>query len=293
MPALEWPYEGATAAPRVAFGAPGSNICLDLHGDPQRACLTVFSDGNHHMALEECLREFLAAHPGASEVFYATTPPRVLVEALREGRLRVGNLLLSVRPHVFISPPAVLDRLVADGLMSAHRPLAAGRGSVLLVPAGNPKKIGGIADLARDDVRLFISNPRTESASFRIYAETLERLAARGGVALPELEAGHPRVVQGALIHHREAPQCVADGGADCAIVFYHLALRYTRVLPNRFEIVQLAAEGDTDNVRSTTHIGLVGDGGAFGPAALGFLLGGRAQATYARHGLLPLAPAD
>jgi hypothetical protein len=214
----------------------------------------------------------------------------VLLESLREGRLRVGNLMLSLQPHLFISPPAVLDRLVADGSMTAHRPLAASRGSVLLVAPGNPKRIASLADLGRDDVRLFVSNPRTETVSFRIYAETLRRLAARAGVALPDLEAGHPRVVHGALIHHREAPQCVADGTADCAVVFHHLALRYTRIFPGRFDVVPLAPEGDPDNVRGATHLGLIGDGGAFGAAAAAFLLGGRAQAIYAAHGLQPLS---
>lgn len=290
MAALEWPREAAAHDRAAAFAHPGSNLCLDLHGDPRRARLVVFSDGNHHMALEDCLREFLAAHPEADDVFYATTPPRVLAEALRAGSLRVGNLVLSLQPHLFISPPAVLDRLVADGRMATHRPLAASRGSVLLVANGNPKGIAGPADLAREDVRLFISNPRTETVSFRIYAETLRRLAARGGVALPDLETGHPRVVHGALIHHREAPQCVADGMADCAVVFRHLALRYTRIFPGRFDVVPLAPEGDPADARGATHLGLIGDGGSFGAAAAAFLLGERAQAIYAAHGLQPLS---
>jgi hypothetical protein len=290
MPALDWPYEGAAAAPRVGFAVPESNLCLDLHGDPQRARVVVFSDGNHHMALEECLREFLAGRPEAGDVFYATTPPRVLVEVLRDGRLRVGNLALTIRPHVFISPPTVLDRLVAEGLMSAHRRLAASRGNVLLVAAGNPKRIAGIGDLARADVRLFISNPRTESVSFDIYAESLRRLAARCGVALPDLHAVSPRVAHGVAVHHREAPKCVADGDADCAVVFRHLALRYTRIFPGHFDVVPLAPEGDPDNIGGTTSIGLIGDGGAFGAAAAGFLLGERARAIYAAHGLVPLS---
>jgi hypothetical protein len=290
MSALEWPREAAAHVPAAAFAHPGSNLCLDLHGDPQRARLVVFSDGNHHMALGDCLREFLAAHPEADDVFYATTPPRVLAEALRAGSLRVGNLALSLQPHLFISPPAVLDRLVADGRMATHRPLAASRGSVLLVAGGNPKGIAGIADLARADVRLFISNPRTESVSFDIYAESLRRLAARYGVALPDLRAVSPRVAHGAAVHHREAPQCVADGEADCAVVFHHLALRYTRIFPGRFDAVALAPEGDPENVRGTTNLGLIGDGGAFGAAAAGFLLGERARAIYAAHGLVPLS---
>ena len=32
--------------------------------------------------------------------------------------------------------------------------------------------------------------------------------------------------------HHREAPQALADGEADVAMVCYHLALRFVRVYP-------------------------------------------------------------
>ena len=53
---LEWPQEAARlqGSDEPSFGHAGSNLCLDFHGDPKRAGLVVFSDGNHHMALEEC-----------------------------------------------------------------------------------------------------------------------------------------------------------------------------------------------------------------------------------------------
>ena len=42
----------------------------------------------------------------------------------------------------------------------------------------------------------------------------------------------------GERIHHREAPQALADGKADVAMVYYHLALRYVRVFLGEFEMV-------------------------------------------------------
>jgi hypothetical protein len=267
---------------------PGSNICLDLHGDPARAGLVVYADGNHHMALAECLERFLAANPVADDVFYATTPPRVLVQALRAGRLRVGNLEIAARPHLFISPPQVLEPLVRQGLLSAPVFLARGRGSVLLVRAGNPKGVRGVPDLAREDVRLFISNPRTEAVSYGLYAETLRRLSRRAGTVLPFLEGGASAVVHGSMVHHREAPQAVADGRADAAIVFHHLGLRYLRAFPGRFDTVPLAVEGDPDNLGGPTHVALAGDGGRWGRAALDFLTGPEGSAIYRRHGLEP-----
>lgn len=290
---LTWPDERARHDAVPEFSHRGSNLCLDFHGDPARAGLVVYSDGNHHMALGECLERFLAARPAAADVFYATTPPRPLVEALRAGRLRVGNLEISARPHLFISPPQVLEPLVRDGLLNSPVPIARGRGNVLLVKAGNPKRLRDVRDLARGDVTLFMSNPKTESVSYTLYAETLRRLSRRAGAILPYLEGEARGVVYGSLIHHREAPQALADGGADAAIVFSHLALRYTRIFPGRFEIVPLAGDGDPDNLAGETHAALVGDGGAWGRRALELLAGAEGAAIYAAHGLEPLRSAQ
>ncbi len=247
----------------------------------------VFSDGNHHMALEECLQRFLAAHPRVEDVFYATTPPAVLLRWLEAGCLHLGNLRLSLQPHLFISPPKILDRVVASGRAPGHVPFMRSRGNVLLVRQGNPKKISVVTDLARADVRLFLSNPETETASYEVYADTLSGLARRAGVEGDIL--GKLRAVYGERIHHREAPQALADDRADAAMLYYHLALRYTRIFPGQFEIVPLDGAPETaapENVLSRFHLALVDGGGEWGAAAREFLLGPEAAAIYARHGL-------
>ncbi len=293
MTRLDWPGERAQPATQAFFQQRDSNICLDLHGDPRVARLAVFSDGNHHMALEQALQAFLSDHPQVVDIFYATTPPRVVVEALATGGIVLGNLTISVKPQVFISPPKVLDALVAGGAMNAHFPLAGSRGNVLLLPKANPKGIKGIADLARDDVSLFLSNPKTETVSYTTYINTLRAIAARLDLALDFLDGRpHPRVLYGESIHHREAPQAVAAGDADAAVVFHHLALRYTRIFPEIFTMLPLTAEGERDpgQERSRVHVGLVGDGGEWGPRLVEFLRGPRVADIYRHHGLVPAA---
>ena len=73
---LPWPAESARVPKKgePSFRQAGANICLDFHGDPARAKLVVFSDGNHHMALEECVASFLVDKPDVGDIFYATTP---------------------------------------------------------------------------------------------------------------------------------------------------------------------------------------------------------------------------
>jgi hypothetical protein len=272
-----------------------TNVALDFHGDPVAARLVVFSDGNHHMALEEALQTFLARNPDVVDIFYTTTPPRVPVEILQLGRMHIGNLTLSIRPQVFISPPNVLAGLAAKGLVQNQRPFMRSRGNVLLVAKGNPKRIQDLADIARDDVRLFISNPKTEAASYQVYAETLTRMARKRGLAFdflkPDAGGRGGKVVYGELIHHRELPQAIADGRADVAMVYYHLALRYARIFPERFEIVfpdgDLGVEAASpENVVSRYDIALVGDGGAWGAALVDFMMGPEVTRIYERHGL-------
>lgn len=294
-PALSWPIEAAKPdAPASPFAHAGSNLVLDFHGDPRIARLAIFSDGNHHMALEEALTSFLAAHPDADDVFYATTPPRVLIEALAIGAIRVGNLTLSVRPHVFISPADVIGQLAAGGAVGAPRRFMRSRGNVLLVRRGNPKRISGLGDLMRDDVRLALSNPKTEAASYGVYRETLTGLALERGMdagAFERLLETPGRVRHSVSIHHREIPQILADDLADAAVVYYHLALRYTRIFEGLFEIVRLSPlvgePGATPANRVTEyHAALVGEGGVFGSRLLDHLMGDGVTAIYARHGL-------
>ncbi len=291
MTRLAWPAE--TAAPasgnEAAFAHAGSNLVLDLHGDPAQARLAVFSDGNHHMALADALAQFARLHPQLGEPFYATTPPRVVSEWLAAGALRLGNLRLAVRPHAFVSPPGVLERLRAAGSIAAHAPVARNRGAVLLVGRGNPLDIRGIADVASGEVRVFLSNPRTEKVSFDAYFETLRRVASAAGTGLDFVAADGTlapasRIVLGELIHHREAPQAVASGNADCAVVFSHLGLRYKRIFPEHFDLVALGHE--ELHVKGDIHVAVVGDGGEFGAAFAEFMRGPQAAAIYAHHGM-------
>lgn len=290
---LDWPYEGATPLPPGAprFAHAGSNICLDFHGDPRTSGLVVFSDGNHHMALADALAAFRRRYVEVNDIFYVTTPPRVVVDAMKAGMLVVGHLRLSIRPNVFIGPATLLERLSSEGHVIGPKAFAASCGNVMLVRRGNPRRIAGVADLARDDVRLFLSNPVTEEASHRIYTTALRKVAARQGIDASFLDTSPgaaSRVVYGECIHHREAPQYLVDDRADVAIVFHHLALRYTRIFPDIFDFIPLASEGDPDQVIGRICIALVGNGGEWGARLLEFMLGEEVARIYREHGLVP-----
>lgn len=293
-PGLAWPREIGRdpGAQGRDFQEPGSNRVLDFHGDPLRARLCVFSDGNHHMALEAAVRRFVADTPDVGDVFYTTTPPAPLLDAVGGRPLVIGNLVLSARPHVFIGPGDVLDRLVAAGAMTAHAPFMRSRGNVILVRKGNPKGVKGVADLFDGAVRLALSNPDSERASHAVYAATLRGLAAEAGVAADTvartLDGG--RVMHSRIIHHREIPELIAGGLADAAVIYYHLALRYTRIFPDVFDLVGLGGVPDGTpspaNLTTTYHVGAIGDGGAWGGRFVAFMRSDAVADIYAHHGL-------
>ena len=291
---LQWPSETVSGEDLVEpWEQAGSNRVLDFHGDPAKARLTVFSDGNHHMALRDALSAFYEENPAVQDIFYATTPPYPIIRILKAGAIRLGNLTLRLKPHVFISPPDVLDRLQAEGLLQSHRLLARNQGCVLLIARENPKNINNLADLMRGDVRLFISNPRTEKVSCQGYRESLEDMAGAQGLDTDAFSAAvfGEKAVWGQCIHHREAPEALADGRADAAVVYYHLALRYTRIFPELFAFIPMGGttenpEPFAENRISEIHLGLIGRGGRWGRRFEKFMCSPTVADIYAAHGL-------
>jgi len=296
---LIWPPEAAQYPDDTvrSFAAPGSNLVLDFHGDPTIAGLAVFSDGNHHMALEASIRAFLAANPAVVDVFYSTTPPAPLADALKGNGLAIGNLRISRKPDVFIGPRNILDGLVETNFMTQHVPFAESRGNVILVRKGNPKGIASVSDLLSDDVIVTCSNPVNEKASYEVYQETAKGLAreegADGDALVAKLSTAGPKTIHSQTIHHREVPEIIGTGRADAAIIYYHLALRYTRIFPEIFELVDIGGvpSGKRSPLNLTTryHIGLVAEDNKWGEQFVDFMQSDTVQRLYEEHGLLGL----
>lgn len=291
---LPWPLEIAVADDEDRWCQPESNISLDFHGDPSEARLVVFSDGNHHMALHQCISRFLGGTPAAKEVFYATTPPSVLLNIMDKGKIVLGNLSLSRQPHVFIGPENVLAALYEQGRVGAPRTFARSRGNVFLVRKGNPLGIRTVRDLLREDVRPFMSNPVRERASYEVYLESLlnsAEPACRKAIA-DRFRVESERVFFGHRIHHRELPQAIAAGRADVGVAYFHLALRYVRIFPELFEWSAFAGDPQQDRVGSgmvvTRYaVAEMRDPGEFGAAFTAFMQTPEAAQIYRSHGLV------
>ena len=107
---------------------------------------------------------------------------------------------------------------------------------------------------------------------------------------LQKLSVAGPRTVHSQIIHHREVPELIGGGYADVAMIYYHLALRYTRIFPDIFELIDiggiLSDEPVAGNPTTRYHIGIVGNGGEWGERFFDFMQDGTAQSLYQYHGL-------
>ena len=287
---LNWPPERANADnnPDAVWFNTRSNYCLDFHGDPATAELTVYSDGNHHMALEQSLETF-REQQGLSGIFYCTTPPKVYLDIMREGYVDLGNLRLSNQPDLVIGPDDIIGKLAENGRASTNRSFMNSRGNSLLVRKGNPTAVSDVSDLFTPECKLFISNPVTEGASFMVYRQSLENLARASGIPEEDIanrfDGDNPTLVYGENIHHREAPAAVASGAADVAMVYHHLALRYTRIFPEIFDLVEVPFS--EDNVTTIYNTGICNTDNPDARSLDAFLHSEACRDIYASHGLL------
>ena len=291
---LSWPMDETdqpeTSSAVFSWQHTGSNMVLDFHGNPQRAQLTLFSDGNHHMALAEAISAFIRTQPGLERVFYLTLPPSVLKQVIRAGEVKLGNLQITTAPHVIISPKAVLSKLHQQSICAEPVEFARHRGCALLIKKANPKQIYSAVDLARQDVTLFLSNPQTESVSHDYYRDYLLQMLAHDQQSLRALHVklkDQTGLVYGEKIHHREAPEFLASGSCDVAILYHHLALYYERIFPDHFEMINLA-EASPELLHSADPyaMALINQGGIWGEACMKFYSSGVVQDIYQQHGL-------
>jgi ABC-type molybdate transport system substrate-binding protein len=295
-PRLPWPSElPAALLPKASlYVSEKSNLVLDFHGSIQDPDLVIFMAGNQYPVFPELIAEFrswLGARPEragvkADRIFYATTPPGRLIDAMEAGQMSLGNLSIDVRPDrlwpdVFMTGPRQQRRLQAAKFVDSWSIYARNRGVVLLVRTGNPKNIRGLSDLAREDVRVAISSQAREPASFESYSNTLR---AQGGAQFVEEVLKKPSTTSPVAVHHRENPQFIYDGVADVAPMYYHFGLYLKERMPEHFDYVGLPSEG---NFRDALAVSLLRNAPhrAAAEAWIEFIRSDAAAAIYQKHG--------
>lgn len=241
-----------------------ANRINDLHANFSSCDLVLSTAGNFNMALKELYFEhFLPNNKDIKNWFYTTSPP-ISVPQAKNKEFTMGNFKSGCAPSIAVGPKKLMEKLQAEGLIQG-KPIAVIRnqGNVLLVKKGNPKNIKSIWDLARNDIKVVTSNPKTEAGSFGNYSGSIYNIAKNNPKGAPKninadklfnsiFNAGTSgKWLAGGRIHHREVPWSVAMGRADVGPMFYHLALHSKRQFPNRFDIVPLG--GTVENPQALT----------------------------------------
>ena len=218
--------------------------------------LAIFTEGNHLMALLS--DDIVGAFPSwaRSQPRYAgldlenivvvTLPQPIVVQMIRAGGIALGNLTLDVSrrsgfyPDIVMGGPDPLRQLRSLGVVEPQaRFFSKNRGLALLVPKGNPLGIRGLTDVARRDARLAQPDSVEAAARVRYRAAVEELIGKRAADAFfaAEVERFPGRIG----ITHRDVPEMIARGYADVGITQYHLVSYWTRIFPDRFELVPIA----------------------------------------------------
>jgi hypothetical protein len=138
------------------------------------ADLALWVAGNQFFAMDEVVGAFRKSHPGMT-VGLITLPPGLILSAIQNGGWTYNGKEYRCAPDVYASVNlGHLRQLKVAGLMSnyaiyMHNELQ------IMVPKGNPKRIGGIDDLVRPDVRTSLPNPVNEGIMQFYARKVLER----------------------------------------------------------------------------------------------------------------------
>lgn len=299
---LSWPIQIA-----IPEGAPvlagHTDTVPDVIGRIDgRAALTIFTEGNHFpVLLPLALSGFRqwakthATHLDLANIVLVTLPQRMILAALENRNLALGNLLLPVErggvlfPDLVMGGVAALRRLHRAGIIvDEARLFARNRGIGLLVRAGNPLGIRSIRDLLRPDVKIVTVTP-AETAARELYVEALERLLGRARI--DDVLARTIDDFPGRLgVQHRDIPAAVAENRAAVGVVFHHLALYYARTFPDLFDLVPVAG---AEELGAAIHVAPVRE--AQNKAALAAFLDyflSASSSAYPEGGFMPL-PSD
>jgi len=195
----------------------------DLHNIDlaDRADLVLFMAGNQFMVMGELVRAFQAQCPEVASIYYETLPPGLELRQILAGGAVFRDRLIGVPADVYSAVNREsMETLTRNHLIDAggyfpylHNRLA------LMVPAGNPAGIAGVADLGRENVRISQPDPRYEDIGHHI----VEMYRQAGGENLVRRIMEEKRATGTTVfttVHHRETPARIRDGSVDVGPVW-------------------------------------------------------------------------
>jgi ABC-type molybdate transport system substrate-binding protein len=282
------PWQEGANAPALdkglEFTVREADNLADFHGDLTRARLILFVGGNYFFAMAPLVKAFEEDHPELrGRIYFETIPPGLLARQMKaDGRITVGNMTWTAKPDAYFAGLMSVRRLIEAGDLEGPPVSYATNQLAIMVPAGNPAGVTGLADLGRPDIRLAMPNPEFEGVARQIKAA----LAKAGGEALVTA-VYDTKVKDGTTLltrmHHRQTPVWLMQGRAQAGVTWRSETLfQSERGLPTaRVDIPE-------DQNATGIYAGAIVKGAAHAAEArawLEFLRGPKARAIFARYG--------
>lgn len=277
------------------YAADGSTVMgRDAFEKMPQAGLVLWLAGNQFFAMNDVIHAYQKQHPGTT-VGLITLPPGLLLQAIKAGGWVYGDKDYRGQPDVYASVNlGHLKQLKASGVMDSYMVYMHNELQIM-VAKGNPKKIAGIKDLAREDVRTSMPNPINEGIMQFYIRKVLERhgiwQTISGGKECVSCQTTKNNWFT--AVHHRETPDRIKAGQSDAGVVWKTEVLAAHRAGAD----VDAVALPDEDSLRNEVAyvIGAM-SGSAHRKAAdafLAFLRTPAGQDTYAKFGFVKATEAD
>lgn len=268
------------------------NGTLALERMSSDANLVLWVAGNQFFATDEVIGAFQKTHPGVT-VGLITLPPGLILSAIKGGGWIYNGKEYPGTPDLYASVNlGHLRQLKTAGLMSKYEVYMHNELQIM-VAKSNPKRIAGIDDLVRNDVRTSVPNPISEGI-MQFYARKVLELHGIWPAIANGQECASCQTTEHnwfTAVHHRETPDRIRDGKSDAGIVW---KTEVTEALRQgaQVEAVELPA---VDSLRDEVSyaIGALDDGRhqENANAYLAFLSTSAAQDAYAKFGFVKARP--
>ncbi|AHF15105.1 molybdate ABC transporter substrate-binding protein [Niabella soli] len=263
----------------VLFTVPGIDNVPDLYGDINDPQLVLFFAGNQFMCIDELLAAFKKKHPQYTRIFAETLPPGILAKQVEGGSLTVGNMRITLKPDIYTAGKTRIDQMAnafSDTIAYAYNKLA------IMVPKGNPKRVAGLKDLARSDVKVAMPNPEFEGIGKRIVAAYVKAggAALENAIMKEKVSKGTTLLTQ---IHHRQTPLWILYQKCDAGPVWYSEAY-YQQLIDHPIALVAIP---DKENITATYMAGILKNAPHKQAAKdfIDFLKTADAKAVYHKYG--------
>ncbi len=201
----------------------GRNLVMggDALAQMPKAGLILWLAGNQFFAMDDVIGAYQKQYPDTS-VGLITLPPGLLLQAIKAGGWTYAGTDYSGLPDIYASVSlGHLKQLKTSDMMDTYSVYMHNELQIM-VAKGNPKKVTGVQDLARADVRTSMPNPINEGIMQFYIRKVLERHGIWQTISGGK-ECVHCQVTPNSwftAVHHRETPDQILADQSDAGMVW-------------------------------------------------------------------------